>query len=235
MSYCVNCGVELESGAKKCPLCSTEVVNPKCPPVEESNDAFSHREHIPTAIKTKFVAGIVSLVMLIPNIVCVLANAVFFHRSFWSFYVLATSFFMWIVFVVPFFMEKHRIYWMWAFDTCAAGLYVYILMSLLGFGGYYNSCALPIILLNSVLVLIYILWVRKKKRHVLLRALLICSDIAVSLFVCCLLLAVEASLKYATEIGIIIFVCIMAVVVFLAVCYSSKTIRKWLSKRLFVN
>ena len=28
MSYCVNCGVELEKGAKKCPLCGTEVINP---------------------------------------------------------------------------------------------------------------------------------------------------------------------------------------------------------------
>lgn len=29
MSYCVNCGVELDASAKKCPLCDTPVYNPK--------------------------------------------------------------------------------------------------------------------------------------------------------------------------------------------------------------
>ena len=28
MSYCVNCGVELDVGAGKCPLCDTPVINP---------------------------------------------------------------------------------------------------------------------------------------------------------------------------------------------------------------
>ena len=28
MSYCVNCGVELDDSAKKCALCSTPVINP---------------------------------------------------------------------------------------------------------------------------------------------------------------------------------------------------------------
>ena len=29
MSYCVNCGVELEASLKACPLCHTPVINPK--------------------------------------------------------------------------------------------------------------------------------------------------------------------------------------------------------------
>lgn len=29
MSYCVNCGVELDASAKICPLCNTPVINPK--------------------------------------------------------------------------------------------------------------------------------------------------------------------------------------------------------------
>ena len=28
MSYCVNCGVELEASLKRCPLCGTEIINP---------------------------------------------------------------------------------------------------------------------------------------------------------------------------------------------------------------
>lgn len=28
MSYCVNCGVELDASASECPLCNTPVINP---------------------------------------------------------------------------------------------------------------------------------------------------------------------------------------------------------------
>ena len=28
MSYCVNCGVELQKSEPRCPLCGTEVINP---------------------------------------------------------------------------------------------------------------------------------------------------------------------------------------------------------------
>ena len=29
MSYCVNCGVELDASAEECPLCNTPVLNPR--------------------------------------------------------------------------------------------------------------------------------------------------------------------------------------------------------------
>lgn len=29
MSYCVNCGVELDKNLQACPLCNTPVINPK--------------------------------------------------------------------------------------------------------------------------------------------------------------------------------------------------------------
>lgn len=35
MSYCVNCGVELGKGLKKCPLCGTKVINPAALKKEE--------------------------------------------------------------------------------------------------------------------------------------------------------------------------------------------------------
>ena len=29
MSYCVNCGVELDASSRECPLCNTPVINPR--------------------------------------------------------------------------------------------------------------------------------------------------------------------------------------------------------------
>ena len=35
MSYCVNCGVELEKSEKRCPLCGVEGINPAQPPEDK--------------------------------------------------------------------------------------------------------------------------------------------------------------------------------------------------------
>ena len=40
MSYCVNCGVELDVSAHACPLCGTPVVNPRCPVDETAQPLF---------------------------------------------------------------------------------------------------------------------------------------------------------------------------------------------------
>lgn len=236
MSYCVNCGVELDDSAKRCALCQTPVINPNKTQkaAEDSQSAFSQITHEPKELQKRFVALIVSLVMFIPNLVCFTVNAVIFPESFWSIYVMGTSLLAWTVLVLPFFLKKHRAYFMWAFDTAAVSLYVYLLY-VMGKerDKWYNECALPIIIFVAALTLIYLIWVRHKKRGNILKALVICINIAFSCLAIGLILSVGAGLKFATEIGIILFLCIMAVVAFLTYCYNSKSMRKWLSERMF--
>ncbi len=236
MSYCVNCGVELDESAKKCALCHTTVINPNKEKTscELPDTPFSQAAHVPKEIQKRFIALVVSLVMLIPNIVCFFVNAVILSGSFWSIYVVATSFLVWIVFVLPFFIKNHRAYFMWAFDTAAVSLYVYLFYVMgRGLDKWYSQCALPIILFISFLVLVYLIWVRHKKRAGILKALVICVDVALASFVCGLILSVGGNVAYGTEIGFILFLCIAAVVCFLSYCYKSKSMRKWLSKKMF--
>ena len=42
MSYCVNCGVELEKDAKRCPLCTAPVINP----FEDGNISRAYPEKV---------------------------------------------------------------------------------------------------------------------------------------------------------------------------------------------
>ena len=74
MSYCVNCGVELDASAKKCALCNTPVYNPSQNPVKDATTPFSQTPVIPTSMKQKFIALIVTYIFLIPNLVCVFIN-----------------------------------------------------------------------------------------------------------------------------------------------------------------
>ena len=235
MSYCVNCGVELDDSANKCALCGTQVINPaKQENKKEDKVApFSEEVYLPKTVKARFFAGLISLIMLVPNMACFLVNILIFPESLWSAHILSASLLLWVIFVLPLFKKDHKTYFMWAFDTVALGAYTFFLMNSFGATGWYLTCALPIILLISAMVLFYIVWVRKKKRSGILKALTICAEVALAFLFSGVLLSVCASVKYAVEIGIIVFVCIVAVVGFLAYCYKSESMRKWLSKKLF--
>ena len=236
MSYCVNCGVELDDSAKKCALCATPVINPnkKDNSAVEPQSPFADTLHVPKQIKKRFVALVVSLVMLIPCIVCFLVNAFVFTGTFWSVYVVATSLLLWILFVLPFFIKNYRAYFMWAFDTVAVSLYVYVFYVMgKGLDKWYTQCALPIIIFNALLVLVYLIWVRFRKRNSILKALAIFAEISVTSFVSGVILGAGTELPYVAEIGFTLSLCVAAVVAFLAYCYGSKSMRKWLSERLF--
>lgn len=235
MSYCVNCGVELDDSAKKCVLCGTEIINPAKGIVrnEAETAPFSQQTYIPKTVKARFVAGLISLIMLVPNMACFLVNILLVPGNFWSAHIMSTSLLIWVMFVLPLFKKDHKTYFMWAFDTVAVGAYTFLLMNEFNVLSWYPICALPIIVLISAMVLFYIIWVRKKKRSGILKALAICAETALAFLIGGILLSVSASVKYAFEIGLIVFVCIVAVVGFLAYCYKSEGMRNWLSKKLF--
>lgn len=236
MSYCVNCGVELSESAKSCPLCSTEVINPnKNSDAMESPAPFSEDIHIPEGVKTRLTALIVSIVMLIPNIVCGLTNALFFKESFWSLYVVFTSLLLWVVFVLPFFKKRRKTYLMWAADTVGAILYAYFFYAVGDSSiNWFAKAYLPVILVISAVVLIYIIWVRKKKRHSILKALHIVSDFAAVSLASGLILSLTPEFRAFSIIGMIAFVSFVVMIAFFTYCYKSESMRRYLSKKLFV-
>ena len=63
MSYCVNCGVELDASAEKCVLCGTAVLNPNNIDKAQDETPFATESHIPKSISRRFVAYIVSVVI----------------------------------------------------------------------------------------------------------------------------------------------------------------------------
>ncbi len=233
MSYCVNCGVELDNSAKKCALCGTQVINPAKAQSDENITApFSVEAHIPKTVKARFLASLISVIMLVPNMACLLVNFLIIPGNFWSVHILSTSALFWVIFVLPLFKKSHKTYFMWSFDTLAVGVYTFLLMNTFGVSEWYAACALPIIALISAMVLFYIIWVRKKKRAGILKALAVCAEVALAFLLSGVLLFF-AGVPYAFEIGLIIFVCIVAVAGFLAYCYKSESMRNWLSKKLF--
>ena len=76
MSYCVNCGVELDSTASFCPLCRTPVVNPRQPVDTGSSPPFpTERREVPPASKAEL-AILVSSMLASVAVCCGLLNLV---------------------------------------------------------------------------------------------------------------------------------------------------------------
>ena len=165
MSYCVNCGVELDQSAKKCALCSTPVINPNIKEDTSAEKPFSDIIQIPKSIKKEFVAFVISVIMLIPNIVMLFLNIFFIRGGFWSVYVAVSSLLLWVLFVFPIFTKKSHPYLMWLFDTAAVSGFFYTIFSLNGVKTEIIKTTLCITALVALSVLFLIVWNGKRKHH----------------------------------------------------------------------
>lgn len=234
MSYCVNCGVELDATAKKCVLCDTPVYHPTKKIEEDATTPFSDIPEIPHNMKKKFVALIVTYILLIPNIVCLFINLFTSPEKLWFIFIGSTSLLFWTVFVFPFLSKKLHPYMMWAFDTVAVALYTFVFQSQ-NFGGdkWYFNIALPIILIVSACVLAFIYWDRRRKHHWTSKVLHVFIDLVITLSVASACLFLNGQLITA-EMFLIIDICCLALVFFWLYANKSKKVRAWLSRKVFV-
>ena len=107
MSYCVNCGVELDKSLKKCPLCSTAVVNPN----DIDEDAAITTYPVETISKVvrqikKLVGAFITVIFSVILILCPLCNYIISDGITWSRYVIISVVFLWFCVVPPIIMEK---------------------------------------------------------------------------------------------------------------------------------
>lgn len=235
MSYCVNCGVELDDSASKCVLCNTPVINPNIESPIEAPKPFSEIAINPASVKSKFVAAIISVVLLIPNVVCFFINVLMYDDSFWTVYVNATSMLLWVLFVFPFLQKKLRPILMWAFNTLSVAFYIYAFYALEATADHwYFQLALPCVATVSLCVFIFILWIRKKGRHWSSILIHIFADTTVISLVFGCLFAEYFSSVLALGIGIILAISSIGLVGFFIYCNTSKRVRALLERKFFV-
>ena len=82
MPYCVNCGVELNSSAKRCPLCDVEVVLPTALLEPATGNSLpQQRDAVTSAFDKKLWIQVVSVLMATPALICAVINAVLTSSS----------------------------------------------------------------------------------------------------------------------------------------------------------
>lgn len=234
MSYCVNCGVELERSLKKCPLCGVNVINPAQREACGEADIFPETHDELKKADRSFWISFISVLVAVPIATCVLVDLLYSKRLTWSLFVIAGLLILWTVCVSPFFFKKFGWFKIITADMAGilAGLFIIELLSpgrawLLGI-------ALPIILYCYIAWLLIISLAKRK----VLRGLGIPSACAVA--VAGLMLLIETVLDLSAQGSLdlvwslfIIAPC-LSVAVLLLLLEKNKRFKHELAKRLHI-
>ena len=146
MSYCVNCGVDLDPTAEACPLCHTPVYHPRQPIDRESPKPFpTERQEVPLAAKWEL-AVLISAMLASAAVCCGILN-IFLRAGLWSLYIIGAAVMLWIFLVPPLLRRGLSPVIQLLADVAAVSAYVgAIAWNLHGLGGWYLHIALPVIL-----------------------------------------------------------------------------------------
>ena len=182
MSYCVNCGVELDSTASFCPLCRTPVVNPRQPVDTGSPPPFpTERREVPPASKAEL-AILVSSMLASVAVCCGLLNLVLRSGHIWSLYVIGAAAMLWLWLVPPLLARGMHLLLRLLLDVAAVALYVYLISVDLNGRDWYLGLAAPIILWGGAILLLLGLVLRVYRRSALTTMTILIGSIGVFVF-----------------------------------------------------
>lgn len=164
MSYCVNCGVELDDTARFCPLCHTPVLNPSQPVNISVPPPFpDERGEVPPAVK-RDAAILLSSMLVSVAVCCGVLNMFLKPERTWSVYVIGAAVMLWLWLVPPLLDRGMHVLFRLLVDVLAVALYVLFIALNLDGWTWYMGLALPIILWGGALLLLLglTLWVKRR-------------------------------------------------------------------------
>ncbi len=176
MSYCVNCGVELEQGARECPLCNTPVVNPREQmrqgSLKDGTDrgeagAFPREKGQVETVKRKDLGLLLSMVILASVATCGILNLLVFDGSPWSLAVIGACVILWVFMIPAVIYTRQSVYVSLLLDGGAVSLYLYMLTFLSGSSGWFTGLGLPIVVLVTGIAELVTVCIRRLPRSFL--------------------------------------------------------------------
>lgn len=177
MSYCVNCGVELEKGRKECPLCNTPVINPKELGVQPKQPAFPREKGQVEVVKRKDMGVLISIVAVATSVTCGILNLLVYDSSRWSIAIIGACALLWVMLIPAVIYTKLPVYVYLLLDGLMVAVYLYMITFVTGNDSWFWGLALPITGLVTLLVEIFALCIRKLPVSFLTTALYIFTGI----------------------------------------------------------
>ncbi len=182
--YCVNCGVELNPGAERCPLCGTPAWKPD--PAEPPYFATKPPE-IP-AVENYSLAILLSSMLLSVALCCGLLNLILLPGRFWSYYVIGAAVMLWVWFVLPMVFRKLPVVIRLTLDVAIVGVYIWLISIDLNGGAWFRGLVVPILIWACVLV--FLLCLLSRNRSILTKISLCVGAVAL------LVIGIEYAIEY---------------------------------------
>jgi len=179
MSYCVNCGVELDSSSVECPLCHTPVINPSEILLQIKNPPFPKEKGSVETVKRKDLAILLSIVLISTGVTCALLNILVFNQSMWSLLIIGVCCCIWIFMIPVIIYTRLTIYASLLFDGLALGSYLFLITFVTQNDRWYFHLGIPIVLLLTIQTEIFTLLMRHIKISIITTSLYVFSNLAV--------------------------------------------------------
>lgn len=231
MSYCVNCGVELEKNCRECPLCDTPVINPREKILNEKS-VYPDEIHIPKSLSKKYVVFVLTMILLIPNLVLLLLN-VFVLDSHLVSYIIGGFVVAWIWFLFPFLWKKQIPVISLGIDAIALLVYLYMFNFYGDENGWYFSIVLPVVIFLWAICNLFIFWLKKPRSKPLV-AIAALGAVSIMSFVVEICMMNFYFSRLDVTISLIITACCVSLMVFFAAMEKSKRLRAWIQRKFFM-
>ncbi len=178
MSYCVNCGVELDASANECPLCNTPVVNPKELEKKNVQTPFPKESGQVETVTRKDFGILLTTVVLATSVICGLLNAFVFRGELWSLAVIGICTILWVMMIPVVIYKGQPIYLSLFLDGAAVTAYLYMIAYMIHRDKWFFGLGMPIVLWVTLLAECFVLCIRKLPRSFLSVALYVFTGAA---------------------------------------------------------
>lgn len=232
MSYCVNCGVKLDSSLDRCPLCNTPVLNPNEIVCAQSLPPFPKEKGQVEAVKSKDLAILLSVSLTAAAVVCGLLNLFVFRSSLWSLYVIGACLLIWVLAMPAVAYTRIPICFSLLADGLTIALYQYMISFNTPDKNWLFRLALPITALVTLLAIIFALLSRKVSSAFLMTGLYFFIETAVLSISIELLIERYLLLPYRiTWSAVVLAICAVIVIALLTIL-SRARLRNAVRQRL---
>lgn len=232
MSYCVNCGVELDNSLDQCPMCQTKVYNPNALVIPgEGKSPYPENKGTVERVKRTDVAILITSVLGSIVVTCGLLNTFIFTQNGWSLVVIGSCLVLWVTLIPFMFSAKQSPYLYVLYDGVAMLLYLVMIGQLTAEKSWLYGIAIPISIAVTMVVELVVFCIRQFKKSFLANALFVFTGIGVVNVV----IEIIVDLYFTDQIkfgwsAIVATVCVI-IDIFLITVLSSRRLRNALSRR----
>ena len=151
MSYCVNCGVELEASLKECPLCHTPVMNPRELNKEAVRSPYPTDKGQVEVVKSKDLGILLTVVLTTTGVTCLLLNLLVFNSSLWSLIVIGSCLCLFVFTFPAIFYSKMPVWMMLFSDGVSVIFYLFLITFVTETDSWFWQLGLPIVVILTTL------------------------------------------------------------------------------------